>query len=88
MFTDEADFDKLDWEAIYTEDWSNTETQLDRKDKKQSELLVKEYVPVSCIYYIGVYNRKAEQTVKGIVKASGLNIEIKRSPKKLYYDHL
>jgi hypothetical protein len=57
-------------------------------DKKQSELLVKEYVPVSCIYYIGVYNRKAEQTVKGIVKASGLNIEIKRSPKKLYYDHL
>lgn len=88
MFNDEDDFDKLDWEAIYAEDWSNTETQLDRKDKKQSELLIKEHVPVTCICYIGVFNEKAEQTVKGIIKANGLEIEVKKSPKKLYYDHL
>jgi len=88
MFTDEDDFDKLDWDAIYAEDWSNTETQLDRKDKKQSELLIKEHIPIDCICYIGVFNDKAEQTVKGIIKAAGLEIELRKSPKKLYYDHL
>lgn len=88
MFTDEADLDKLDWEAIYAEEWKNTETQLDRKDKKQSELLVKEHVPVQCICYIGVYNDKAKQTVTSIIDGAGLEIEVRQSPKKLYYDHL
>lgn len=88
MFTDEADFDKLDWEAIYSDIWTNTKTQLDRKDKKQSELLVKQHVPVSAICYIGVYNDKAKQTVKRMMDSTGVQIEVRRSPKKLYYDHL
>lgn len=88
MFTAEEDFDKLDWEAIYAEEWSNTEAQLERKDKKQSELMVKKYVPATCICYIGVYNEKAEQTVNSITDAAGMEIEVRQSPKKLYYDHL
>ncbi len=58
-YTSDDDFDNLDWDTIHNTYWKSDETDLRRKEKKQSELLVKNHMPVSCIQYIGVYNETA-----------------------------
>ena len=52
-YTNDNDFDKLDWDTINATKWKSDETDLRRKEKKQSEFLVKNHMPVSCIQYIG-----------------------------------
>lgn len=84
----ESDFAKLDWDTIYNTYWKRDETDLLRKQKKQAELLIKDHLPVSCIDYIGVFNNAAKQNVLSLLKESNLNIPIKVSPTKLYYDNL
>lgn len=48
-FTSLDYLDELDWDAIYATDWRNTEADLRRKDKKQSEFLVKSLYPSSVL---------------------------------------
>lgn len=88
FYIDERDFELLDWETIYGTYWKSDETDLLRKQKKQSEMLIKEHLPVNCIEYIGVFNNVAEQNVLHLLKTVNLNIPIKISPAKLYYDNL
>ena len=38
-YTHEDDFEKLDWETIYATYWKSDETDLRRKEKKQSEFM-------------------------------------------------
>jgi hypothetical protein len=87
-YTDNNDLDKLDWETIYSEFWKSDETDLRRKEKKQSEFLVQTHVPVSCIQYIGVYNKSAEQKVLALQTELQISIPIRINRTKLYYDHL
>jgi len=87
-FNSEDDFDKLDWDTIYSTYWKSDETDLRRKEKKQSELLIKTHVPVSCIEHIGVYNELANRKVLDLLAETKLNINIRTSPQKLYYDNL
>lgn len=87
-YVSEADFAMLDWETIYSIYWKSDETDLLRKQKKQSELLIKDHLPVSCIDYIGVFNNAAKQKVLLLLEAVNLSIPIKVSPAKLYYDNL
>jgi hypothetical protein len=65
--------------------WRSDETDLRRKEKKQSEFLIKNHVPVSCIQYIGVYNKTAEQKVLALLDKCQLAIPIRNNPDKLYY---
>ena len=87
-YTEDADLDKLDWDAINSSNWKSDETDLRRKEKKQSEFLVKGHVPISCIQYIGVYNKIAEQKVLSLLDIHQIMIPVRISPQKLYYDHL
>jgi hypothetical protein len=87
-FTDSAQLDHFDWSSIYAKHWRNDVDDLRRKEKKQAEFLVKWYVPVSCIHFIGVYNKLAETRVSSILAAANISIAIRISPEKLYYDHL
>jgi ssDNA thymidine ADP-ribosyltransferase, DarT len=87
-YTDDKDFEKLDWHTIYAELWKSDETDLRRKEKKQSEFLIKGHVPVSCIQYIGVYNKTAEQKVLALLTNLQLSIPVRINPSRLYYDHL
>lgn len=84
----ESDFAKLDWDTIYSIYWKSDETDLLRKQKKQSELLIKDHLPISCIEYIGVFNNTAKQNVLHLLEKLDLNIPIKVSPTSLYYDNL
>jgi hypothetical protein len=87
-YISEDDFALLDWDCIYSTYWKSDETDLLRKQKKQSEFLIKNHVPISCIDYIGVYNDVAKQNVLSLLEATNLNIPIRVSPNRLYYDNL
>lgn len=87
-YNHEKQFTKLDWDAIYATKWKSDASDLRRQMKKQSELLVKEHLPVSCFEYIGVFNEAANEKVLTLIKSAGLTIEVKTEPKFLYYDHL
>jgi hypothetical protein len=88
FYTEDFDFDKLDWDTIYATYWKSDENDLRRKEKKQSELLVKEYVPFSCIQYIGVFNKKAEEKVLTSLDKVEQPIPVRINSHKLYYDNL
>ena len=64
------------------------ETDLRRKEKKQAEFLVKHHVPIDCIEYIGVYTTFAKAEIVRMLDAKNLEIPVRVSPKKLFYDHL
>ncbi|MBD1363397.1 DUF4433 domain-containing protein [Mucilaginibacter sp. ZT4R22] len=87
-YNKKEDFDRLDWDTIYSTHWISDETDLRRKSKKQSELLVKEHLPITAVDYIGVFNKTAEQKVSDLLAEADLNINIRISPAKLFYDHL
>lgn len=87
-YSDEANLQKLDWEAIYATNWKSDESDLRRKEKKQSELFVKGHVPFACIEHIGVFNKNAEQKVVYLFKRHSINTPIRISPQRLYYDRL
>jgi hypothetical protein len=88
VYTDQADLERLDWDAIYATNWKSDESDLRRKEKKQSEFFVKSHVPYGCIEYIGVFNKNAEQNVLYLFNSHSINTPIKISPQRLYYDHL
>lgn len=83
-----TDFERLDWKSIYDQYWKSDETDLERKQKKQAEFLIKTHVPVSCIEYIGVFDEPAKQKVAHLLEQQNLRIKIRVSPDKLYYDNL
>jgi len=87
-YTSKIDFDKLDWSTIYSTYWRSDETDLQRKQKKQAEFLIKEYLPISCIEYIGVYNEEAKQRILFLLEQEKIELKIRVSPEKLYYDNL
>ncbi len=87
FYTEDSDFGKLDWSTIYANNWKSDESDLRRKEKKQSELLVKEYLSFSCIQYIGAFNKIAEAKVLTSLEVEQ-PIPVRINPHKLYYDNL
>jgi len=87
-YTNDSDLERLDWNVIYSSTWRSDESDLRRKEKKQSELFVKEYVPFHCVQHIGVYNKLAEQKVLSLLSTHHIEVPVRISPQKLYYDHL
>jgi hypothetical protein len=87
-YNDERHLNKLDWEVIFAQYWKSDDADLRRQEKKQAELLVKDYVPVNAIELFGVYNEKAPQTMISLLAAARLDFAVRVSPQKLYYDHL
>ena len=87
-YTKDEDFDKLDWDTIAGTYWKSDDTDLRRKEKKQSELLVKTNMPTACIQYIGVRSNTVREKVLTLLAKMGLKIPVRVSPQKLYYDHV
>lgn len=66
------DLEKLDWDAIFAEDWSISEI----KEKKQSEFLCENSVAWKLIDRIGVINEDIYNKVKKILKNSNHKPEV------------
>jgi ssDNA thymidine ADP-ribosyltransferase, DarT len=87
-YTNDNDFELLDWDTIYTTNWKSDDSDLRRKEKKQAEFMVKHSVPLSCIEYIAVFNNQAIQKVIDLLNIANKSIQVRVSSQKLYYDHI
>lgn len=67
---------RVDWKAVQAQYWSSTEDDMDIKRRKQSEFLVKNHIPVSCIKKIIVLNEESKKKTEEIVRQCGVVIPI------------
>ena len=77
-FSDLANLDKLDWDAIQTFQWS------DRRELKQAEFLVERSFPWSMISRIGVHSRVIHDRVLEMLRASAHRPPIQIKPSWYY----
>lgn len=73
FYNDIADWDKLDLNTIYNDFWQNTDDDMQRQRRKQSEFLVYQNVPINCILGIGVMSERMKNKVEKIIKKCNLN---------------
>lgn len=88
FYTDQANLDNLDWETIYSNQWYNTPSDMSRKQRKQAEFFVKDFMPWNCIEMIGVFNNETKKRVQNVLNTNNEQKTIKVAPKKLYYADL
>lgn len=82
----DEDLDKIDWEVVKAKYWKNDEHYLDRQDRKQAELLVRNAVPVSCIEAICVKSEERKEYIEGLLGRFKLEIKVYLDTNnKLYY---
>lgn len=77
FFNKTEDLNKVDWNAVYTPDWHNTEEDYDKMRRKQAEFLVQDSLPVSVIDYIVVYNQPSLQKIEKLVNFLVPSIQMK-----------
>ncbi len=85
-FTDTADLDKLNWDCINALEWKNTEENIQKRDLKQAEFLVRHHLPVELISAIVVKNEEKKTYIEEQLYTFGLNIPVHiDTGNKLYY---
>ena len=86
FFQDEVDFDKLDWGCIKAKRWESDETNLARKELKQAEFLIHQFVPAGCIHALVVKTSERKEFFDQMIRNLGLTISVHVDEKrKLYY---
>lgn len=77
-FDDLNDINQLDWRSIRTHDFGNpnSDNDTDRGRKKQSEFLIKEYVPSAKIGALVVLNDAVKRRVERIVADCGFKLKV------------
>lgn len=75
-FNDPQFLDRVDWAVVRLKYWKNTEDDIDRKRRKQAELLVHDILPVSCIHAIVVNDRERLKFARQTVENAGLAIDV------------
>jgi len=80
------DLAHLRWDIIKSKDWKSTEDDLERRDFKQAEFLVKYHIPVQLIETLVVKNMVKKLEIEEIVRKLGLavNVVVAREG-RLYY---
>lgn len=85
FYNDLSNIDAVDWDMVSARYWQPEPADYDRMRRKQAEFLVKDYVPVSCIRAIIVFNDEKYKLLEGIIKNLGLNIAVAINPKNQFY---
>lgn len=86
FYNKEEDLDCLNWEVIRSKNWSNDANNFERQDLKQAEFMVRNHVPVSCIYALVVKTEERKVYFDEIITKLGLSIKvIVDINRKLYY---
>ena len=85
FYNDIDDLGEVYWNTVGERYWHNTEDDFDKMRTKQAEFLVREYVPVKCIFGIVTYNNKSAGIVKEILDRLNLAIQVVINPDGSYY---
>lgn len=75
-YTDLSDMDKLDWDAIGSDDFRIAVHGPDRIRRKHAEFLVRHHVPVGCIGALIVLDPERKREMEALVEARGLDIKV------------
>lgn len=78
---------ELDWQIIYSSDWKNTEQDKDRQRKKQAECMIKDFIPITCVERILVFDEIAKEKVVLLIQETGNYVPV-QIKKTAYYDNL
>lgn len=76
FFEDEKDFDKLRWDVITSQDWRNSELDISRRDFKQAEFLVNDFMPVTGIESLVVKTNERKENLERIINELLLDIPV------------
>ncbi|MES2387630.1 MAG: DUF4433 domain-containing protein [Bacteroidota bacterium] len=71
FYNDLSSLSELDWNAINAVYWKNSPEQPFMQNRKQSEFLVKDFIPASVISSIAVLNNDSYKTVTDITTKTG-----------------
>ena len=86
FFEDEKDFDKLRWDVITSKDWKNSESDISRREFKQAEFLIHDFMPVKGIESLVVKTTKRKENLEQIINELSLNIPVYiDTTNKLFY---
>lgn len=78
------DLNKIDWDLMKSTRWNDTESDANRKWRRQAEFLVHNNFPVTLIAGIGVMSEKVKIEVEKILKAKDVEISVKVLPNWYY----
>ncbi len=79
-----ADLDKVDWAIMKERYWNDTNTDGDRKRRRQAEFLVHEFVPWNLVTEIGVANQAAAKVVAELL-GPGIQVPVVSVQPGWYY---
>jgi len=71
------DLDNVDWPLMSAHYWSDTDTDGDRRRRRQAEFLVHGFFPFELFSEIGVYNAAAAQRVGEILDGTEIPVSVK-----------
>ncbi len=85
-YIDINDLDKLNWESINADNWKNTEENLQKRDLKQAEFLVKNHLPIDLISAIVVKTNERKIYIEEQLHTYGISVPVYIDrTNKLYY---
>ena len=77
FFNDKTDLDKIDWEIMKSKYWHDTIEDGDRKRRRQAEFLLHQFLPITAILGIGVYDIEVKNEVDEELSRYGTQIPVK-----------
>ena len=83
-FNDLTDLDNIDWKVVNGSDFKKTEADIDLPRRYQAEFLAHQYLPVSCINSLVVYDENRKKDIQLLLADNELEIEIKVAKKDFY----
>lgn len=84
FYNKERDLEYIDWSIMSERYWHNTPEDNDRKRRRMAEFLVYQFVPITCILGIVVFDDRMEKTVNKIQHKCNTNIKTSINPDWYY----
>lgn len=84
VYNSRAGLEMVDWEAVKSKQWFDTEMDPDKKRRKQAEFLIFNDVPLPAIIGIGVYNKSAEEKTHRLLSEENIDIKTVVIPNWFY----
>lgn len=84
FFDDVRQLEALDWRTIRSNEFARTEDDPDRPQRKEAELLVYQFVPLTAILGIGVHSKKWKEDCDHVLRAANMSLRVEVKTKWYY----
>lgn len=84
FFDDLGALDRIDWPLLRSRDFKTSDADPGKQVRYQAEALVHQHVPLAALRSIVCYDDAVRERVQALVRANGVEIEVKAAP-SLYF---